>query len=126
MVVPATNVINQEVHVIRTGVKKVDDGLDIDDLLAEIEKDKDLAQDMSAARVWLAQDLPRDLAALRLSRGLSQSQLAKAVGLRQPNISTIESGARKPEYDTARKMASVLQVTTDEIYLAYENGKARL
>jgi DNA-binding XRE family transcriptional regulator len=59
---------------------------------------------------------------LRLKAGLSQEDLAKNVGLRQPNISAIEAGKRMPEYETARKLANSLRVNVDDIYTAVENA----
>lgn len=119
MAVPATNVIEQTVHVVRTKQSNVSDECDIDDLIADLERSHDLKAEMSSARQWLAEDLPESLAQLRLKKGMSQSQLATAVGLRQPNISAIESGKRKPEYETARKISDVLGVSTDEFYAAF-------
>lgn len=119
--VPSTNVVKQDVHVIRVAHTELSEEVDIDDLLATLEEDVGFHAEMVEARTWLAADLPKDLASLRLSRGLSQAQLAKEVGLQQPNISAIESGKRKPEYETARRIAAVLGVSAEEIYLALES-----
>jgi DNA-binding XRE family transcriptional regulator len=116
MVAPATNVIEQKVHVVRARHNVEAEECDLDDLVAELELEHDLAPEMSAARQWLAEDLPESLAQLRLSRGMSQSQLAKKTGLRQPNISEIEAGKRKPEYATASKIANALGVSTGDFY----------
>lgn len=123
-VVPSTNIVEQDVRVFHASPESVAEEVDIDDLLMSLEQDEGFAAEMSDARKWLSDGLPSDLSSLRLSRGLSQAQLAKAVGLQQPNISAIESGNRKPEYETARKIAAVLGVTTDDIYAALEAGKA--
>lgn len=119
----ATNVIKQEVRVVRPQQKVEETGWDIDDLVADLEQQYDLSSELASARQWLAEGMPRDLSQLRLRKNLSQSQLAEQVGLRQPNISAIESGKRRPEYDTARKIASVLDVSTDEFYAIFDNHR---
>lgn len=98
--------------------------IDIDDLITSLEHIDGFSTEMASARAWLAEDLPKDLTSIRLSRGLSQAQLAKLVGLRQPNISAIESGTRKPEYETVRKLSIALEVSMDDMYVALESGKA--
>lgn len=116
MAAPATNVIEQRVHVVGAKQSFETEECDLDDLVASLEQDHNLAPEMSSARQWLANGLPEDLARLRLIKGLSQAQLAKKVGLRQPNISAIEAGKRKPEYATALKIADALDVSIDEFY----------
>lgn len=96
---------------------------DIDDLIADLAQGHGLDGELSDARQWLASGLPESLAQLRLASGLSQAQLAEKVGLRQPNISAIESGKRRPEYDTARKMADALGISTDDFYAVFDNGR---
>jgi DNA-binding XRE family transcriptional regulator len=122
-VATATNPIEQKVHVIRPRHSVEAEECDIDDLIVNLSQEYDLTSDLSQARQWLANGLPESLSQLRLSKGLSQAELAKKVGLRQPNISAIEAGKRRPEYDTARKIADVLTISTDDFYVAFENGK---
>jgi DNA-binding XRE family transcriptional regulator len=116
MAAPVTNVIEHKVHVVRAKQCVESEECDLDDLVASLELEHNLAPEMTAARQWLADDLPESLAQLRLSKGLSQSQLAKKAGLRQPNISEIEAGKRKPEYATASKIASALDVSIADFY----------
>jgi transcriptional regulator with XRE-family HTH domain len=91
--------------------------------MASLEADEESAKKMTEARQWLAEGLDEDLRSLRLKIGLSQAQLAKSVGLRQPNISAIEAGKRKPEYETAQRLALVLNTTPDKIYALWNNIK---
>lgn len=47
---------------------------------------------------------------LRKHRGLTQEQLAKAVGVRQPRIAEVERGDANPRLDTLAKLARALGV----------------
>jgi DNA-binding XRE family transcriptional regulator len=94
----------------------------IDDLIQMLSEENGIGEEMADARKWLASNMSCDLGQLRLQRGLSQAQLAEKVGLRQPNISAIEAGKRKPEYETARKIASVLGISMDDFYAAFDKS----
>lgn len=50
----------------------------------------------------------------REKRGLSQTELAVRVGLKQTTISQYENGSRKPKLSMAKKLASILGITLDE------------
>lgn len=50
---------------------------------------------------------------LRDDRGLSQTELAKALGVSQRSISSWETGFRQPDFDTLEKIAKYFGVTTD-------------
>lgn len=122
---PTTNAIEQKIHVVRVKHSIDSEEFDIDDLVAKLEQEHGLSLEMSAARQWLAEDVPDSLSKARLSKGFSQAQLAAKVGLRQPNISAIESGKRKPDYDTARKIADVLGLSVEQFYSAFDNSQVR-
>jgi len=49
-----------------------------------------------------------DVARLRMLRGLTQKELAKLVGTRQPSISRLESGDRDPSLSFLRRVVSAL------------------
>lgn len=51
--------------------------------------------------------------ARRSLRDLSQEELANKSGMKPAAISHFETGARKPSFDNLRKLAEVLDVTTD-------------
>ena len=53
----------------------------------------------------------------RKSLGLSQYQLARLSGLAQSTISHIERGAYIPTIDSAYKIASVLGVRVEELFV---------
>lgn len=51
----------------------------------------------------------------RNEKGLSQEQLALAVGVTQASISAYELGTRRPSPEIALKIGEFLQLTGDEI-----------
>ncbi len=51
-----------------------------------------------------------DIRAQRRAAGLSQSQLAQAAGVAQPNLSAYENGRRVPSPDVLSRIARALQV----------------
>lgn len=50
-----------------------------------------------------------DIRAARLTAGMSQSQLARAARVRQPNLSAYENGHRTPSPEVAERIARALQ-----------------
>ena len=52
------------------------------------------------------------------SRPLSGRQLAEAVDIQQSYISQIETGKREGTIDVLRRIATVLEVTLDDLYPA--------
>ncbi len=67
----------------------------------------------------MASDEPIDIFQERLRvareelRKLSQTELAAKAGLPPSSVSHFESGARKPSFDTLKRLAGALDVTTD-------------
>jgi transcriptional regulator with XRE-family HTH domain len=55
------------------------------------------------------------LKAVREKRGLSQRELAAAVGISQPAIAQIENGQTQPTLNNLVKIAEVLQVSLCEL-----------
>jgi transcriptional regulator with XRE-family HTH domain len=53
------------------------------------------------------------LKAARELRQWSQSDLASQAGMPPSSIAHFESGSRKPSFDTLRRLANALEVTTD-------------
>lgn len=56
---------------------------------------------------------PERLRAARDLRGWSQNDLAARSGMPQSSVGHFEGGTRKPSFDTLRKLANALEVTTD-------------
>lgn len=55
------------------------------------------------------------LRTLRINRGWDQSELARRCGIKQGHISQLESGKRLPHTATARRLATALAVSLDEL-----------
>lgn len=63
-----------------------------------------------------------NLKKIRLERGMTQSDVAAAVGLSDEAICTYEIGTREPNLETLRKLATVLNCTIDEL-IGNEEGE---
>ena len=63
------------------------------------------------------------LTALRRARGLSQCNLADALGVKQPTVSYYESQNGHPQADVLTKLAKVLAISVDD--LLGQPGKQR-
>ena len=61
-------------------------------------------------RDWIAEEMEPSyqVARLRMLRGLTQAELAKEVGTRQPSIARVESGKREPKISFLRRIAKAL------------------
>ena len=57
-----------------------------------------------------------NLRVLRLKKGFTQTELAKLVGVAQPNIAYYESGKCKPKIDVATKLAKIFDMTVESLY----------
>ncbi len=51
----------------------------------------------------------------RLSNNLTQTQVAKLIGIDQTNISSWENDKTRPEYENLIKLARIYDVTIDEL-----------
>jgi DNA-binding XRE family transcriptional regulator len=58
---------------------------------------------------------PTPLAFWRAKRGMSQSGLARKLGISQGFLSEIESGKKSGDVGTLRKLARALEVTLDDL-----------
>jgi DNA-binding XRE family transcriptional regulator len=97
----------------------------IDDYVAQLEADPEWADELKRSRMELAVQIDglSSLASMRLTRGLSQRQLAERIGASQPQIARLEQGKGNPEVATLRKLARELQVRIDEVLLAFERSR---
>jgi DNA-binding XRE family transcriptional regulator len=86
----------------------------IDELFAQIE-----AEHPEIAEIAHEVDPPAILALnvmrLRAERGMTQAQLAAAIGVSQPRIAGIESGDANPRLATLSKLAHALGVPLSEL-----------
>lgn len=60
-----------------------------------------------------AEIFPVRLRSARETRGLNQSDLAEKCGFQTSAISHFETGSRKPSFDSLRRLAEALDVSTD-------------
>lgn len=51
----------------------------------------------------------------RKENGLTQKQLGSMIGVAQSTITQYETGTRKPDIVTLKKLAAVLHCTTDQL-----------
>lgn len=94
--------------------------LDIDDLIAEFEQDSGAAAAIQAGRQWVAdefyKDEPTSIRALRLKKGLSQAQLASAIGTSQSHVARIERGTEDLRASTIARLAAPLGLQPEELF----------
>ena len=62
---------------------------------------------------------------IRLERGMTQKELATAIGVTDAAICQYETGAREPDLDTLRKLSKELDCTLDELIGNPERESAR-
>ena len=82
---------------------------------AAVKRGEDELVPENVARQLLSGEPP--LRVWRQYRGLTQTELAKAAGLKQSTISGIETGKNKGDVGTLRALADVLNVQIDDLVL---------
>lgn len=79
----------------------------------------DFHSDPEFAAAWAIEQPKVNLAAntirLRRARNMTQADLARAVGVRQPRIAEIERGDANPQLETVARLAHALGVSADEL-----------
>lgn len=99
----------------------------IDDLIKEFEVDPEMAAAISQSRSDLSDHLyagkPVTLSSVRLSAGMSQSQLAEKISTSQPHIARIESGKTDPSTDVIARLATALDKDESLIFTAIRNQR---
>lgn len=58
----------------------------------------------------------KNLRIIRTAKGLSQVELAEAVGIKQATVSRIEKGVNNPSLDVAERIAQALGVNVVELF----------
>lgn len=94
----------------------------IDEFIANLESQPDWAQSLAESRQEIATDIAplSKLSEMRLSRGLSQKQLAEISGCSQPQLARLERGRGNPSVGTLRRIASALGVQLESVVSAFE------
>ena len=97
--------------------------------MARFEADPEKAALMTEARSNFARAVFKDgvatLRSLRLSRGLSQEQLAAKLKTAQSHISLIEMGKNDPGTDTIVSLAEVLGVQPEVVFATVRAQRVR-
>lgn len=96
-------------------LRKREDEVDIrayDEAMAEIEAGAELLPGEFVRKLLETESRVREW---RIYRGLSQTKLAQAVGVRQATISAIEKGSM-PRVDTAQRIANTLDCDLDDLF----------
>lgn len=88
--------------------------MNVDELFARLEAenppDPEITREVDPPYI-----LALNVMTLRRERGLTQAQLAAAIGVAQPRIATVESGDANPRLVTLSKIAHALGVTLSEL-----------
>jgi len=63
-----------------------------------------------------AQKLGDNLKRIRTERGISQSDIAKSLGVSRGFVSNIENGKRNPTLATISRLAKAINVPTEELF----------
>ena len=72
------------------------------------------AQDV-AILVRMSEKTPTPIQHRRINAGLTQEQLAEAIGMRRNNLSTIENGKWIPGIKICARIANAIGCTIDEV-----------
>ncbi|MFC4323669.1 helix-turn-helix domain-containing protein [Litchfieldia salsa] len=57
--------------------------------------------------------------------GFQQNDIAKKIGVKNNTLSSYESGARRPDYETLVKLAEIYEVSTDYLLKGKETKKEK-
>ena len=86
----------------------------LDEYIARrVAEDPEYAKAHAIGRPFL--HLSLNVWSLRLTKGLTQQQLADAAGMKQPRIATIERDETNPTLETISRIAYALGVTADRL-----------
>ncbi|HET7229869.1 MAG TPA: helix-turn-helix transcriptional regulator [Longimicrobium sp.] len=91
-----------------------------DELWVEIEDENPTPPEV-AAEVDPPYILALNVMRLRRERGITQAQLAEAIGVSQPRIAEVEAGDANPRLVTLSKIAHALGVTLSELLFDHMN-----
>lgn len=100
-----------------------DNGQSISSLIAERERDSRKAAALARARKKIASlldNVSNSIASLRLSKGLSQQQLADLMGVKQPYIARVERG-EDVKMSTITNLATALGEPAEVVFKAMQN-----
>jgi DNA-binding XRE family transcriptional regulator len=91
----------------------------LDDVFAELMQDSEMAGMLAEANKEIAETYykgEQSLRAMRLQKGLTQGQLADAIGTSQPQITRLENGDSDFRSATVCKLAEFFQVKPGKMF----------
>jgi DNA-binding XRE family transcriptional regulator len=94
-------------------LEDLQDALDADRILARVARGDDELVPAEVVERLLQGDPP--LRVWREHRGWTQQQLASAAGVTQSMVTMIETGRRKGQADTLKRLAEALRVDLDDL-----------
>jgi len=102
-----------------------EEAISVDDFLAELTADGH-GEDVAAAARSIGREIAtregrESLATLRLARGLTQAELAQALGTSQAYVSRLEAGEHAPGLTRIRELARILDVSIAAIAEAIDD-----
>lgn len=80
------------------------------DQVRAVDMQNDLEYRREYERTRLANDIAIKVLKYRQANGLSQAQLARMLGMRQPNVARLEAGEHAPSLETLSRLADVLRL----------------
>lgn len=87
---------------------KLSDLQTVDALLADQLKDPEFRAEWN--RTALARAVSLRLIRFRVSKGLSQTELAKMIGMKQPAVARLEAGEKNPTWETLGRLSEALGI----------------
>lgn len=101
----------------------------MDEIVASFERQPAMRKELSDARRWVTETVlvgkRVTMRTLRLRKGLSQAQLAEAIGTQQPHVARIESGQADLRLETCRRIAHELGVDLNTLDQALQGAGAK-
>lgn len=82
-------------------------------------------------RTQLANDVAIEVIRYRAAHGLTQTELGRMIGMRQPHVARLEAGDHEPSLTTLSRLASVLgidlsiDIKPDRLELRHRGGTTR-
>jgi len=92
-----------------------------DDLHEQAMQDPEYRREYE--RTQVANDVAIKVIGYRVRHGLSQAQLARLIGMRQPHVARLESGDHEPSVATLARLADALGL---DFSLDIKRGRVRL
>lgn len=87
---------------------KLSDLNTVDEVLDDLLKDPEFREEWN--RTALARAVSLRLIQYRTKHGLSQTQLAEKIGVKQPAVARLEAGEKNPTWETLTRLSQTLHI----------------